>query len=181
MTLHCAQMLEKGLDKEARPYSSMAKNHVANVLCQVMDDAIQMHGDGSVSNVLVALLGSVQTAGFFLADRFCPDPRRFLRYPATGSERGRLLALTSFLGWPERGEELEFPVGATDVADLKTIDVDRRLRPGAYVCVHPGARAVERRWDPARFAHVADLLNRRGLGVVLTGGAEERAITGREK
>jgi acyl-CoA dehydrogenase len=44
MTLHCASMLEKGLDKEARPYSSMAKNHVARLLCQVMDDAIQMHG-----------------------------------------------------------------------------------------------------------------------------------------
>lgn len=44
MTLHCASMLEKGLDKEARPYSSMAKNHVANVLCDVLDDAIQMHG-----------------------------------------------------------------------------------------------------------------------------------------
>ena len=44
MTLHCAAMLEKGLDKEARPYSSMAKNHVARLLCKVMDDAIQMHG-----------------------------------------------------------------------------------------------------------------------------------------
>ena len=44
MTLHCASMLEKGLDREARPYSSMAKNHVAKLLCQVLDDAIQMHG-----------------------------------------------------------------------------------------------------------------------------------------
>jgi acyl-CoA dehydrogenase len=44
MTLHCASMLEQGRDKEARPYSSMAKNHVANVLCDVLDDAIQMHG-----------------------------------------------------------------------------------------------------------------------------------------
>jgi acyl-CoA dehydrogenase len=44
MTLHCAALLEKGLDKEARPYSSMAKNHVAKLLCQVLDDAIQMHG-----------------------------------------------------------------------------------------------------------------------------------------
>lgn len=44
MTLHCASMLEQGLDKEARPYSSMAKNHVAKLLCQVLDDAIQMHG-----------------------------------------------------------------------------------------------------------------------------------------
>jgi acyl-CoA dehydrogenase len=44
MTFHCAWMLEQGLAKEARPYSSMAKNHVANLLCQVLDDAIQMHG-----------------------------------------------------------------------------------------------------------------------------------------
>jgi acyl-CoA dehydrogenase len=44
MTLHCAQMLEQGRDKEARPYSSMAKNHVARLLVKTLDDAIQMHG-----------------------------------------------------------------------------------------------------------------------------------------
>jgi acyl-CoA dehydrogenase len=44
MTFHCASMLERGLGKEARPYSSMAKNHVATTLCKVLDDAIQMHG-----------------------------------------------------------------------------------------------------------------------------------------
>jgi acyl-CoA dehydrogenase len=44
MTLHCASMLERGLTREARPYSSMAKNHVARLLCKVLDDAIQMHG-----------------------------------------------------------------------------------------------------------------------------------------
>ena len=44
MTIHCASMLERGEAKEARPYSSMAKNHVARLLCQVLDDAIQMHG-----------------------------------------------------------------------------------------------------------------------------------------
>lgn len=44
MTLHCAQMLEQGLEREARPYSSMAKTHVARTLCRVLDDAIQMHG-----------------------------------------------------------------------------------------------------------------------------------------
>jgi acyl-CoA dehydrogenase len=43
MTLHCAQALAQG-DASARSYSSMAKNHVAQLLCQVLDDAIQMHG-----------------------------------------------------------------------------------------------------------------------------------------
>ncbi|MFT7621006.1 MAG: acyl-CoA dehydrogenase [Myxococcota bacterium] len=44
MTFHCAWMLSQGKSREARPYSSMAKNHCANMLCDVLDDAIQMHG-----------------------------------------------------------------------------------------------------------------------------------------
>ena len=52
MTLHCAWMLEQGQDKAARPYSSMAKTHVARLLCQVLDDAIQMHGARGYSDDL---------------------------------------------------------------------------------------------------------------------------------
>ena len=44
MTMHCAWMLERGEAKAARPYSSMAKNHVAHTLCKTLDDAIQLHG-----------------------------------------------------------------------------------------------------------------------------------------
>ncbi len=44
MTLHCAGMLERGLAREAKPYSSICKVHVAKTLCRVLDDAIQMHG-----------------------------------------------------------------------------------------------------------------------------------------
>ena len=44
MTFHCASLLEQGRAKEARPYSSMTKNHVARLLCDLLDDAIQVHG-----------------------------------------------------------------------------------------------------------------------------------------
>jgi acyl-CoA dehydrogenase len=44
MTWHCAWLLEQGREAEAKPYSSLAKLHVARLLCRVMDDAIQMHG-----------------------------------------------------------------------------------------------------------------------------------------
>ena len=44
MAFHAAWLLEQGKDEEARVYSSMCKNHVANLLCQTLDDAIQMHG-----------------------------------------------------------------------------------------------------------------------------------------
>ena len=52
MTFHCAWMLEQGKDCEARPYSSMTKTHVARLLCQVLDDAIQMHGAKGFSDDL---------------------------------------------------------------------------------------------------------------------------------
>ena len=45
MTFHCAWLLEQGGDERtARAFSSMTKTHVARLLCQVLDDAIQMHG-----------------------------------------------------------------------------------------------------------------------------------------
>lgn len=44
MTWHCAWLLAQGRSKEARPYASIAKTHVARTLCKVLDDAIQMHG-----------------------------------------------------------------------------------------------------------------------------------------
>ncbi len=52
MTLHCAHMLEAGQAREARVYSSMTKNHVARLLCKVLDDAIQMHGSLGYSHDL---------------------------------------------------------------------------------------------------------------------------------
>lgn len=52
MTLHCAWMLEQGKPKEAKPYSSMAKYHVARLLCRVLDDAIQLHGARGYSDDL---------------------------------------------------------------------------------------------------------------------------------
>ncbi|MCB9786599.1 MAG: acyl-CoA dehydrogenase family protein [Deltaproteobacteria bacterium] len=44
MTFHCAWMLAQGRHAEARTFSSMCKLHNARMLCQVLDDAIQMHG-----------------------------------------------------------------------------------------------------------------------------------------
>ncbi len=44
MTLHCAWLLETGDPASARGFSSMVKNHVASLLCDVLDDAMQMHG-----------------------------------------------------------------------------------------------------------------------------------------
>lgn len=52
LTFHCAWSIENGEHQQARAYSSMTKNHVAQTLCKVLDDAIQLHGSKGYSEDL---------------------------------------------------------------------------------------------------------------------------------
>ncbi|HWM56357.1 MAG TPA: glycosyltransferase family 9 protein [Pseudonocardia sp.] len=46
-----------------------------------------------------------------------------------------------------------------------------------YVVLHPGAAVTARRWPAGHFRHAAELLAGYGLGVVVTGGPDERELT----
>lgn len=137
------------------------------------DLAIQMHGSGLLTNPLTALLGARQTAGFYLPGQWCPDPDWFLPYPGQEPEVDRLLRLLDFLGVPANDRSLEFPLRGEDHAALRAIPQVRRLQPGSYVCIHPGASVAARRWKLEGFAAVADTLAEAGLKVVLTGSLAE--------
>lgn len=141
------------------------------------DLVMQMHGDGRVSNAVVQRVGARVIAGFHPLGAPCPDPEHFLAYPEHQPEVQRLLRLISFIGIRARGEDLEFPIGADEWKELARLRRTYGLRPGQYVCIHPGARAAARRWLPERFAGVADVLAARGWRVVLTGSAHERELT----
>lgn len=158
-----------------RFYGSMAARR--------FDLALQMQGNGLISNSLTVMLGARLNAGFYLPGQYCPDPELFLSYPDHLHEVHRHLALMDFLGMPKRGEWLEFPVTAGDRSELRrllnTLDLAggsslrTDLRPGEYACVHPGAMARPRCWSPVGFARVADQLAAEGLTVVFTGSAFE--------
>jgi len=150
---------------------------LAALQAERFDLAIQLHGSGGVTNPLTALFGARRLAGFCAPGGWCPDPDLFLPWPDRGLEVRRLLELTSFLGAPRRGEHLEFPVPARDEEALRRALGPEELRPGEYVCVHPGASVPQRRWPVERFAAVAAVLARRGLRVVLTGTAAEAELT----
>jgi ADP-heptose:LPS heptosyltransferase len=141
------------------------------------DLAIQMHGSGSLLNPFTELLGARSMAGFFLPGQYCPDPQRFLPYPEKEPEVRRLLKLMEFLGFPSRGEELEFPLREEDRRELEAIEEGTGLGNREYGCLHPGARSPARRWPPERFARIGDGLAAEGLVVVLTGSSEEAVLT----
>ncbi|HVX11005.1 MAG TPA: glycosyltransferase family 9 protein [Pirellulales bacterium] len=122
---------------------------------------------------MLLLLGARFNAGFYLPGEWCPDAERFLPYPGDRPEVWRHLSLMEFLGAPALGDELEFPLRPRDYEELASVDECRSLRPGGYVCIHPGARYASRRWGAERYAAVADALTRKGLDVVITGSAAE--------
>ncbi len=150
---------------------------MAAVQREEFDLLIQMHGSGTITNPLVACFGARRVAGFYLPGHFCPDADHFLPYPERVPEVWRHLRLMEFLGVKPQGEHLEFPVHPADRRALRALPGAEALRPGTYVCVHPGARAASRRWPAERFGAVADRLAAKGLRVVLTGTREEKPLT----
>jgi ADP-heptose:LPS heptosyltransferase len=140
------------------------------------DLVIQLHGSGVVTNPLVPLLGARRSAGFFTPGGYCPDADSFLPYPDHGPEVRRLLSLMAFLGAPPCGEHLEFPPEPADEPELHDV-LGAAAGERGYVCIHPGGRAVGRRWAADRFARVGDALAEDGLAAVLTGSSEETAVT----
>lgn len=141
------------------------------------DLAIQMHGNGIISNSFTVMLGAKLNAGFFLPGQYCPDPERFLPYPEQEPEVRRHLRLMEFLGIGLQGEQLEFPLFESDWLELQQISPVCNLQPGKYVCIHPGASVSDRRWSPQQFARVADALAQLGFQIVLTGTAAEADLT----
>jgi ADP-heptose:LPS heptosyltransferase len=151
---------------------------LGRVQARRFDLAVQLHGSGSIVNPLVGTFGARQMAGFYGPGTWVPvdDAGLFCRWPEQGHEIERLLTLTDHMGLPRQGKHLEFPLTDADREELLAIWPDARKLP--YVCVHPGAQLPSRRWDPRRFAAVADTIADSGRTVVLTGSALEAGLAG---
>ena len=165
-----------GLPERTPPLAQLPA-YFERMQAQHFDLLLQMHGSGHISNPLVMLFNAAATAGFYLPGQYCPDEALFIPYPDTLAEVRRHLQLVQHLGAVEQGEALEFPLQQTDRQALQAVPETAALRPGHYVCLHPGASVVERRWSPRYFARVADALARRGLSIVLTGSPGEAELT----
>jgi len=150
---------------------------LANARARHFDLAIQLHGNGTLTNPLIAMLGAERCAGFFPPGHPCPDPATFLPWPEDLPEIRRLLALTRHLGMPDCGETLELPILPEEQQAFSELLAGLPIGKQGYVCIHPGARLATRRWLPERFALVADQLAAAGRRIILTGSLDEAPLT----
>ncbi|MBC8075423.1 MAG: glycosyltransferase family 9 protein [Chloroflexales bacterium] len=162
------------------------------------DLALQMHGDGSMSNGFVAELGARHTLGYCR-----PGDERLdilLPYVDEENEVGRWLRLAnaelkngSASAMAERGgASRDNPTQPClnpqcSIPPLATLPAEQARAAallaqlsgdGPLVALHTGAKDPARRWPAERFAAVGDALAAHyGARLVLTGSASERDIT----
>jgi lipopolysaccharide heptosyltransferase II len=145
------------------------------------DLAIQMHGDGNISNSFVAELGARMSLGY----RRSADSRltASLLYQRDEHEIRRWVRLIAALdragaqppGTPD-SLATEFPITPSDALSAAQLLFAAPAFP--LVGLHPGAKVKTRRWPAERFAALADtLIERYGADIVLTGSAAEQQLT----
>lgn len=140
------------------------------------DLALQMHGDGNISNEVVRRLGARHTLGFGQPG----DDRLTWTLPLELGEPEweRWLGLVGTLGAPTNDPSYELDVRPEDEARAASLLAEAPPGDGPLVLLHVGSKDPSRRWPPERFAAVADaLVERRGARIVLTGSEGERQMT----
>lgn len=145
------------------------------------DLALQMHGDGRVSNGFVARLGARVSLGYGSSE---PGRRKELDLELEGDATEhetmrwlRLVGAVGALGHPD----LEFPILPCDWIEGDRLAADWGIDlQMPTVGVHPGARNPEKRWPAEGFAQVADrLAGELGAQVIITGSREELELATR--
>ncbi|HEY7566693.1 MAG TPA: glycosyltransferase family 9 protein [Gemmatimonadaceae bacterium] len=142
------------------------------------DLAVELQAPGEQLHAVTAQLGARFTAGFRNGSPNGSNDATELRveWPEQGPELLRLLLLVRALGIRDQGDALEFPFTPRDRAELEGCRDALALLGGPFVCIQPGGRLPERRWQASRFARVADALAVHGLRVALTGPASDRPV-----
>jgi len=138
------------------------------------DLAIQMHGNGIITNQIIELFNAGSTAGFF--KERAPNRNNFMRFPEAGHEAERCLKLVKFLGFNKNKSELEFPLLKDDIREYNNIASAYRLKEKKFIILHPGAKNRSRRWNIKGFAEVAETMALEGYSIVITGTGHEKNL-----
>ena len=87
------------------------------------------------------------------------------------------LDLVKPLGVTRFADKIQFPINDADRAAARDMLSRKGIAPGtAYVAVHPGHKGSALNWSPQRYAELIGHLSRKGIKVVITGGADEKNL-----
>ena len=159
---------------ETRGSALEASRFLTRARARRFDLALQLHGSGNASNLLLGVLGARCNVGSRPTHGPVPPPGRFITYEERGHEIHRLLRVTCAAGAPSRGTAIGWSSSPLELPRPLT----RPLRAGAlFVVLHPGASIEARRHDPRLFTEVGRALAARGVRPVVTGSGDERDLT----
>jgi ADP-heptose:LPS heptosyltransferase len=153
----------------------VSKEGITRLREQRFDVALQLHGDGSVSNGYVAQLKSTisvgpvppQVSGTIRLDIDCP-------YPSDMSEVESLIAIAALICPVEAGAALELPVFPHDVVEAGRLLGDSQ---GPYIALHASAAESRRMWPAERFVSTAlSLREAYGFDPVLVGAQADWSL-----
>jgi ADP-heptose:LPS heptosyltransferase len=161
---------------EQSPHPDALPRFYADVHARRFDLAIQMHGNGELTNGIITAFGARRCAGFVRRDRHAPDGT-FVPWPDELPEPLRYLALMRALGIDALDPTLWIPTTPRDDDACAALLASERIAPERLVLVHPGAQLPSRRWPVERFAQLADALTHAGWRVGITGTASESGLT----
>lgn len=101
------------------------------------------------------------------------EPEKILRH-----EVRRHLDLVKHLGAQAENHPLSLKIDhQSHITMMEKLKAQGINESGDWVIIHPGATAASRRYEPAHFAKLADLLiKKKGKKVIFTGGKDERKL-----
>jgi ADP-heptose:LPS heptosyltransferase len=158
---------------ETIPDWAAHQRFLAEAGAERFDLAVQLHGDGRVTNAFTESLGARRWGGLRRAGADEWNPLLAEIQPGR-HEVERCGDALRAVGIAFDDTRLEFPIRARDRRELCAV---LGAQPKSLAVVHPGASRSDRCWSAGAFAAVADHLAQRVDRVVLTGSAGEAGIT----
>lgn len=70
---------------------------------------------------------------------------------------------------------LKFPISKREKNEFNNLKKDMNFT-NKYICVHPGAKDIKKRWSTYNFAKVGDALYEIGYKIVITATNEEKVM-----
>jgi ADP-heptose:LPS heptosyltransferase len=140
------------------------------------DLVLQMQGNGETTNSLCMLWNAGRWCGLRKPGEYAPDPSLFPVSEDGEHEILRFFKLLGALGIALQGTFLEFPISEQENKQAMEIIHNSGIEVNNYVCIHPGARDIRRRWPVGNFAFVANRLLATGYRIVLTGSDAEQLL-----